>query len=357
MESRILIAWKDVESTPATLEIIKARVQQFNRNETFHFLSMLNNYLCLGDGAVPNNKGEVTDKETTQFLNTLFSPSLQIKIIDLWQRDRAAFGRNRIVFSRTQLLALMKFVLLWADEDGELIPNDGFVGKFYLGELLLMLTDYFDTNLPITLEDTITEVLPGFELTNPPPRQALFDRISRSHEYMKTLRDDSTLFAPNGTAWPDVFEAKEGVPVETLFVIVLGILRQHLKYDDVQSYLDERGAINFSREEYFRNFLKPTSHLDGFFRLSSKTIDQLALEMKKSDGGFNLKHDFLKFRETPIIYLSEDIFTCVDIHFLLEKFTTNLVYLIEASLPVDDKQPTKKISCICISGGAIMEKQ
>ncbi len=324
------------------MEEIKKRVRSFKRNETFHYLTMLNNYLCLGDGAIPDDNGSITDDKTTRFIKVLFYPYLQTRIIELWLKANSSHGVNRIAFSRIQLLTLMKFILLWGDEDGELIPNESFGATYELGDLLLMLTDFFDSELSPTLEGTLAQILPGIELTNHPPRLSVFDLITRSYEYIQILKNDRSLSAPNGLAWPDLFEEKEKVSIETLLVIVASILVQYIKFENFNNYLNDPGQLNFSRKGYFLNFKKSDLQLDSFFRLSSRPIDLLSRNVKELKGGFSVKHDFLLFRDTPIIFISEDIFTCIDIHFLLEKFTSNLVYIIEASLPSEKSDLTRK---------------
>lgn len=335
MRFKTFIGSEQIDKNPIKIELIREAVSRFQKRPTFLFLSMLNNYLCLRSGALPDDDSKPDPIAATIF-GSLFDD-------ETWQIIRQTGehlnrqGHSVVVLHRWQMLGLMKMMILWGSDKG-LDPNSDRNARFELGKVCLMATSFLSPEPGATSKDEIRALLmPTFELTNPPE---LYNSIARSFSYLN-IASNVSLVGLGTRKINDLFEQKYGVSIFKYLGIVYAI---YAKYEVLKSnpifYFNQPKELNISRREHFKHLTFTEFEIDKVFELIS--IDPSAF-YEKGEFGSTFEFDFLGFRKTPIIKVSDDIYTCVDLEFLAEKLgVTNWFLAIRDGLPDDPEKPGRR---------------
>jgi hypothetical protein len=296
---------------------------------------MVNNYLCFRSGFLPDSFK--IDEITRTIFGTLFRPEIIRRIDEVWSQNREEYGLI-VVLNRTQILTLIKLFLLWGKDGPGLDANESQEARFALGELCLMTTDYMaPENEDSTVDELRSQLLPGFEMTNPPN---IIHSIARSVEYLDLAGRIRDVKLGNRTIL-DLFQDTNGLSLlEYLQLVYLVYIHYEILRSDPKRYFNDPIQLNLSRDKFFKNLTYSEQTLTSFFRLTSRSLDEW---FNEPEQGASIKYDLVTFKTTPILWISENVFTCLDIELLVEKLgASNWFHAVRATLPSDPNNPTRK---------------
>jgi hypothetical protein len=257
-------------------------------------------------------------------------------------RLKPRFGHARrdmqAIFTRQQILALIRLSFLTCSEKGRLLIDDTKVDRYALGRCALIMNDHLltETSVKKIKEGKIDnrrrhlalQLAPIFELYNPTDlRHAivrsdiLFSDILDSDAMKERVRQEL-----RGFDLGDAFHVVTGMSLEQYMDFILMMLVPYLGHE---------------REELIRSPGLLRIHLDGYLkntRIGQKQFhDYLALDsIKLSDLQGRIKQarrtlpywDFAIFREKPLLELHGDYLLCLDPAFLLEKLGAGIFWTI-----------------------------
>lgn len=318
----------------------------------------------------------MSDKEITEVgghsIPNWFYVQLALSATFLSENVREVLNRPsyhfRPVFSRRQLLYSIKKVLRLGDLNGGKSPLSSKTDAHFLGRVLLNASNFL---VPPDLEKQASEtspsnsgsnalvaqLLPNFELDNPPR----FDRyISRSLEYIRIFGESRPTFADD-LSLDAYFEKQTGLNLKTYLQLITAVYFHYLKFTlDPQSFVADPVQSNIDADIYFVNFKLSSDELRGFIQLTGKSVSDLKSEIDKGDlDGTHHHYDLTSFRRYPLLFLSENVFTCIDLGFLVEKVSLGLLRTIHNCLPEDLTNPQlkeKELSALLNSGwGRVIE--
>ena len=181
---------------------------------------------------------------------------------------------------------------------------------------------------------------PTFELYNPP---SLDDGIARSLEYLRIFEEKYPIFY-EGESLDEFVETHLGIGLRTLMELTGSIYAYFFVHDeDLAYFLSNPLNLNLSKETFFQHVDVSDEELEAFFQISAKTIRELRREIVRDISSLTRdQYDFTLFRRFPIVLLTDDTFTCLDIGFLLERVSFGLFRTIHNCLPGEVDNPSIK---------------
>ena len=326
-------------SSPNEQELNKT-LKTFKKLPAFAFLSSINLLLSLFV------IGEDSDKVQKLLINNLISKEVLEVIKNKFRHEKIV---KRPLFHRQQILTLIKKVLLESPYDGNNDPNsenweESENAATLLGQASLMINDllvsaeqsgnlrakdHTEKSEGEVLDEFLVQWLPVVELMNPPQ---ITNAIARSEKYFEIFESEFSL-GDNNTF-------SNGLNTITYFFDINKIsLRNYLKLiysvyafyftQNFETYKNDPAMLNFRRSEYFLSLQLPQSEIDSFFNFNVRGLSGLINELQNSASiGLLPQYDFIGFRQYPLVELNDDIITCIDVNFLIEKLSFGVYHAI-----------------------------
>jgi hypothetical protein len=351
MSSHSYIPWSELMSAKISESELNEILATFNKLSVLNFLTNINNFLALFP---PNQKRETFEKiQGMLTANLLDDVALKTYNESFAHKGISLFDRP--LFHRQQILTLMKKTLLYSDNLGGIKIEDTKEAKYILGKVALVMSDFlvddttqnlfeadsFDTRNEHNkvLNELLTQMLPVIELYNP---LELTDSVSITTNYIRLFDSMFPDFINNQTI-SEYFEEKNKVTLENFLKMIVCVYASYSS-ESFESFIQNPAKFNYRKSDYFSKLKFSNVEIDGFFELVSKNINDLEIELKSEDSSKTLKpqYDFLTFRKYPILFLDDDIFTCLDVSFIVEKLSSGFYHTIHNSLPDDEKNPFRK---------------
>lgn len=344
-------------------EKLKRQIETLNKVNSFAFLGVCNLLLSL----FPNN---VSVQEL------LVCNLISKDVLDLIkQKFGGESSTKRPIFHRQQLLTLIKQILIDSPGDGQNDPNSenpeikDRAAKL-LGELCLMINNVLvsreqedrlqakgqtEQAKEEVLDELFVQWLPVVELVNPPE---IVNAIARTEKYFEIFEKESLDI---------IFSNKQNID-EHFFTTTRLSLKNYInliyctyafyKIQDFEVYKNDPKNFNFYQSVIFANLEISESEIQGFFDLNAKDLSGIVNELQKSltSGNLLTQYDFTVFRKYPLIKLTEDVFSCIDINFLLEKLAFGVYHTIFNSFNTLTQEGNKDRNLFSSHWGKTFEK-
>jgi hypothetical protein len=333
------------ERVPSEPEV-EALVQTLAKKPTFFLLAMLNTLLSFY---------EKDRQKFTSVQEFLFTHLIED---ELSRKARGKYTRERLsippVFHRQQMLLLMKKVLLTAGEEGR-DPNQTQEWKYALGKLALMTNNLLDTedgakrleqqegreeDRERVYEEFCTQMLPNYELTNPPDELMAFVRNAEYFLIFERKAARGEFVFSNGDSLADRFHKLVGLKLKDylllIYIIYLNYLSQAKQDDAIRLLINEPARFNIGVDIIFAKMRLTEDERMAFFRQTAIDFRSMIEDCQapRSKTALLQQYDFTTFRTHPLVYTrdEEDIVTCIDSAFLAEKVSTGIYHTVKKSL-------------------------
>lgn len=326
-------------------------IASLNKEAAFRFLAMINNFLAL----FPINFDEAKYVDIQSFLAFNLLDTELFEKVNTFVKDISLVERP--IFHRQQILILMKRILLESSNKGEINPDNSREAKNTIGKLCLMISDFTvsaeqekrtESDNPLAdeeskriLSELLTQMLPVIELVNPPELSAA---VVRTQEYIHLFNKHfSEIF--DGKSLSPFFESLTGITLERFLQMTIGVYASLIK--ELNEFIDNPANFNIRKSTFFSNLNYSKDEIAGFYKLTTIKFEELNLELENNPLRTQLQpqYDFIVFRKYPIFYLSEDILTCVDASFLVEKVSIGLYHTILNSFIDNKVRPEPFFQC------------
>jgi hypothetical protein len=345
MFSGTYIAYSDLCDEKLPLATLKRRLRQFKLSNTIFTLSRINVLLgrqrMLGEGreAMQDLQGRlvanyIDDELLEDRLKPRFGPL---------KRD------ERPLFSRQQILNLIRHCALVCQESGSMIPDGKTPGGYELGRCCLIMNDHL---LSKREERTISEgtslkrrkhlgiqLAPLLELYNPPKidqavvrAEIIFSEILNSPE-MKAIIGREL----QGVDIAQAFLDATGLTIDKYKELILAIITW-LYGHKLEELLENNGLSVFHRSQLINNTLIDQKDFDRYLYLDSMKLSGLKARFGSKRAKLLPHFDYVLFRTWPLLELEDDNFICVDSCFAVEKLSAGIYWTIIDSLKGRAKQ-------------------
>jgi hypothetical protein len=261
----------------------------------------------------------------------------------------------RPMFHRQQMLVLMKKIMSSASDDGGLDPNHTREGRYTLGRLALMTNDLLDveeqgrrlTELGGSeehreefYEEFCTQMLPTYELTNPPNVLMAFVRGAEYFSIFERKSSEGRFVFSDGDSLAERFLKLTGFGLKDylllIFTVYLNYQGQAQQTDALRVLVNELARFNVGVDVIFSKMRLTAEERQAFFSQTTTDFGSLAGACRVTRSKVPLldHYDFTAFRTYPLVYTREerDIGTCIDSALLAEKISTGVYYTIKKSL-------------------------
>jgi hypothetical protein len=333
------------EHVPSEPEV-EALVQTLAKKPTFFLLSMLNTLLSFYEKDL-QKFASVQDFLFTHLIET-----------ELSRKAHRKFTKEHLkippVFHRQQMLLLMKKVLLSAGEEGR-DPNQVQEWKYALGKLALMTNNLLDTedgakrleqqesmegDRERVYEEFCTQMLPNYELTNPPDELMAFVRNAEYFLIFERKATQREFVFSNGDSLADRFHKLTGLKLKDYLLLIYIIYLNYqglAKQDDaIRLFINEPARFNIGVDIIFAKMRLTADERRAFFRQTATDFRSMVDDCQTTRAKTALlqQYDFTAFRTHPLVYTreEEDIVTCIDSAFLAEKVSTGIYHTVKKSL-------------------------
>lgn len=314
-------------------ELERRFIEKLNWESAVHLLINANLLLSLF------HRTHTTEFAKTQnFLaETFFSDSILEKL-------RSSKFNGRLALHRQLILTVIKKVMRSGTDVNGRDPNSSIEDKKFLGKTLLHASDFLSEPTTTGREELIAQLVPTFELYNPPN---LDGGIARTLEYIRIF----------DTKYPDFHETLSldqffnnatGISLKTLLEVTGAIYAYFFTNDEnLELFINDPSKLNLSRSRYFKHLGDSSSEVDAVFRLFCRDRHELRDEVISTKGlDKRESYDFSVFRKFPLVYINNDVFTCVDFGFLTEKVSFGFYRTIFNALPDNAEIPGTKEKAI-----------
>jgi hypothetical protein len=334
------------EHVPSEAEA-DALVATLAKRPAFYLLAMLNTLLSFYEKDL---------KAFTDVQGFLFSNLVEDELFRSAQRKfpNAQMG-FRPMFHRQQMLVLMKKVMSSAADEGGRDPNHTREGRYTLGRLALMTNDLLDVEeqgrrlkelggseelREEFYEEFCTQMLPTYELTNPPNVLMAFVRSAEYFSIFERKAAAGQFLFSDGDSVAERFHKLTGLGLRDylllIFTVYLNYQGQAKQDDALRRLINEPARFNVGVDVIFSKMRLAAEERRAFFRQTATDFDSLAEACRAQRSRVPLLHqyDFTAFRSHPLIYTRQecDIVTCIDSGLLAEKVSTGVYYTIKKSL-------------------------
>ena len=289
------------------------------------------------------------------FIRNLIRQDVREKVLHLAVLESES---PRPLFSRWQLLALMKRLLLETTNEGSKDPRHQDDARRMIGDACLMLNDLLFPeeqmarfeNKGIAAEESerihdelMTQWFPQFELYHVPD---VYQAIARNDEYFNIFdrRADEFKFSDNQTL-TQRFAHLTGLDIRQYLRLYFSIyiLHDQLKAKHPAEINDNPSIINFDKERLFSLMVLDSDEEEVFFQRILVDISRLKEGVKKDSSSARAwQFDFTTFRDYPLVSIpgNELGFTCIAFPFLIEKLASGIYHTILNSWEEGDDERT-----------------
>lgn len=342
------ISYSELHGTVPTEDQVAEILSSLKTEPTFMSLAMWNLMMSLYEGNL----------ESYKYLQGFFIHNLiPLNLRGRVQRAAALNSDSpRPVFSRWQLLALMKKLLLERNPSAVDDPRHNDHARRKLGDACLMMTDLlFPKEQDKRLEEAagdrekvsdelMAQMLFQFELYHVPD---VYQAVARNIEYFDIFDQRSTEFRfSDEQPLTKKFALLTGLELDQYLRMYFSIwvLHNSLQNNDPLAINTNPAIINFDKDRVFALMDLNSEERDIFFRAIVKRLADLT-EGVRSDArsSRSWQFDFTTFRNYPLVNNSESDrgFTCIAYPFLTEKLASGVYHTILNSWP--NKHPDRAL--------------
>ncbi len=339
MSESVLVGYSTVFQTEKPTEAdLTDILKNFHLENTFGFLTMISNLLAL----FPTTFDETKSAEIHLLLSSSLLTRQQQKLVSKDFPEIPPLPRS--IFNRWQVLFLMKKLLQHATNDGLQDPNlgDDPTSRYHLGTTCLIANDLFVDveqerrmeeldpskygNSERVLDELLTQLISTTELFNPPE---ISRALARNLLYIEISESDDFSTSINGVSLSELFAKTTGLSLRKFLEMVVAVYAS-LITKSPEDLIDNPANFNIRRDGYFANLNYEKEELEAFFRLMSISISELQQKLATLDTTQGLKdiYDFTLFRQFPLLNISVDILTPIDVSLLTEKVTSGLYHTV-----------------------------
>ncbi|MBI3091815.1 MAG: hypothetical protein HYY96_14230 [Candidatus Tectomicrobia bacterium] len=306
-------------------------------NELCHHLSQYNLESLIVDLAKINvmlstdEDGNMRRRLVSHYL----SPNIMARLQEFLNRPDLPTSKTT-VFHKQQLLCLIKLAIMNCTPGTRinLTQRD----HWQVGEICLKLNDTIRPELQVEETDTndrlllnLVRILPAYELGHKP---CLWRRISRSYDLfikeIPNIRITRTNICFDIAEWFKKCYNFSLDKWQAMVFAIYGVLTEHLYYPRI----DIPCVGNLSN--IFRNCAIDQATINSCISLLITDISSMRRQLLKQDTQY-FYMDFNSFRGRPLLSVGSDVFTCLDIDFLVDKLYVGLFWEYHDSLGNEEK--------------------
>jgi hypothetical protein len=250
---------------------------------------------------------------------------------------------EKLVFTRQQMLTLLRLAALECSEDSPTIVTAESASGYALGECCLAINDHLDTSKQESAINKGTgarkhinlalKLAPNFELYNPQRPELAIARADRMFAEILTSKLWAEQFQRKlkGFDLAATFAAATGLTLEQYRDFVLAMLSWYTTRDHAQ-LLTNPESSRIDPTKFISSTLVKRADFDRYLALDAIKLSALRKDMEEQRNILPY-FDFVVFRKSPLIELSDGSLLCVDPSFLLEKLSAGFYWTILNSLP------------------------
>jgi hypothetical protein len=341
--------YSDLTGQRPTAAEVDAILARFDRRPTFLMLAQINALLSFR---------EKEEEPATRVQGMLFKELADTELFRLAQKK---FGRTKMferpLFHRQQLLALMRRLLVIAPDGGELNPNSPTAkeARHALGRAAAMMNDLTSTDEQAAKlstegatgdserihDELFAQLLPSFELTNPPDAPRAF---VRNDEYFKIFERNVDVYPfSGGRTLFDVFGKLTALDLRRYLMLLYCIYAYYeTEANDLDSFINDPSKLNVSKDTTFSKLDVSREEVDAIFALTAADMEELSEGAREAAASSTLRqfYGFAEFRRRPMVYTTDEkrLATVIDMGFLVEKVSTGVYHTILSSLEGGGKE-------------------
>jgi hypothetical protein len=312
----ILVTYRDISGRAPEIDQLIAILAKYQLSEVQFLLAKVN---CLL-GTWQNEPNYDVDTKLTR----MFLPAYSYQI------EKMRKAANRIVFSRVNLLYLMKLACTACPEVGD---NPHTVkGNAQIGIACLMANDLLLPFVPSPSDGTVEK------LANVLP---FSDYVSHDHYAIEIARSQKMF--DDISQLPSLKIRSDFVDVQSLFSSSIGVSHSRfsqlvfgcstkflgIKIEDLQA-----PNAMVVRPSFFQKSTIPVETASQFFGKLAVSLKVLAEKIRSSERPAN---DFTLLQAFPFLELASGIYTCLDPGFLIEKAGRGLFWTLFSEVSVENK--------------------
>ena len=250
---------------------------------------------------------------------------------------RKKFKENSdfVIFNKIQILKFMEGILIFNEkiEMGELSektrPTNNLIDKVVTG--CLVINDFIinantvnKNNKAVSYKDFIPFLLPSYEYVNKPIPMHFLGRMWYINKNLINKIDKNNVIS-------NLFKKEKGVKLEEFYLVLFSlivVLSNEVRRND---FLKNSPYIELGKV-----FKKVKINLDtvkkviDVISISQEDLHTELLNIYKSEEKFKEKienYNFLAFKKYPLIHIKGDKYICVDLHFLMDKFFSEELWI------------------------------
>jgi hypothetical protein len=329
------ITYRELFDQRPTKGALEGIIKTLNATRTLQLASRLN--------LMFRHATEADAKEFANFQNwfvsVFFDQETRKRLIDRFGNTPAT---RRPICHPLQQLSLVRMALATGQGSEDACPDQHELHRYKFGTACLMVSDLFlsaaeQAELAVGTKDErlrkiMMQMLPALEISNPTPfRNLLF----RSYGiYRVALQDqrvlDEITQQCHGLDFSETFEDVVGTPIMGWLSLVFGVHRL-LVTPSQEDFRIKPECLNVNRKTLLKNPNLTQGQVDAFFDNLSSDFDSLKPEIQ-SVRPVDERLDLVPFKVKPLFRLAPDIYTCLDISMLAEKFHNGPYFLLSNML-------------------------
>ena len=316
-------------------------ISSLDKSTTFHFLTNINNFLSIFS---PSEDIEKHEHVQTLLRTNLLDDKLQKKYQETVSNNSSQM-HLRPVFHRQQILYLMKLVLLHAKDSGGCVLAEDMEKVDRLGYACLMVNDLLYNGLLETygaisrehndqVNILFAQTVSLGELSKPPRIDIAISRVIRFFEISEGILPEFY----NKHTLSEMFEEFNGISLHIFLEMVWGTYVSY-KTNELDDFISDPARFNLGRNEWASKTNFTQQELEPFYKLMFIDFTKMesCITSEMAETKLIPQLNFTTFRSFPFFSLNDEIFSCVDVSFLVEKASLGIYYTILDSFRKRDR--------------------
>lgn len=329
------LGYSDVCDQRVPLTTLKKKLRHFNLSNIVFTLSRMN--VLLGRQRMLREGREAA--QDLQYL--LIANFIDDELLE--GRLKPRFGQSKVdenpVFSRQQILNLLRLCVLVCSESASAITDGKTPEGYELGRCCLIMNDHLVSKKE---EQAISEgsdlkrnkhiglqLAPILELYNPPKvnqaavrAEIIFSEILNSQEMQAIIQREL-----KGFDLAKAFLDATGLTIDKYKELILAIIT--LIYGRTsEELIADPSLLVFRRSQFINNTLITQEDFNRYLSLDSMKLPEAKDLFNEKRGNLRPNFDYVLFRTKPLLELKDDEFICVDPCFIAEKLSTGIYWTI-----------------------------
>lgn len=265
-------------------------------------------------------------------------------------RLKPRFGQaqrdERPIFTRQQMLALMRLSALVCSESALMVADGKQPGGYALGRCCLTMNDHLTSRKEERAirggtaqrqrKQLGLQMAPVLELYNPPNLQRaivrseiMFSEILKSKPMKEKIKREL-----GGFDLAMAFRSATKLTLEQYQELVFVTLASYYARER-EELIENSGLFTIHRSKYINNTFIKQRDFDNYLAIDSIRLSDLPARIEKQRPALP-HYDFVVFRERPLLELDGGYLICVDPCFLVEKLGAGLYWAILNSLKEEE---------------------